>query len=205
MSRLCVVPIVEGHGDDASVPVLLRRLWSEILGGEYIEVLRPIRVKRQKIVRKDELQRAVRLALSKAHASRPPDDPRLILVLLDAEADPPCILGPQLLQDARGVHPDTDVACVLANVEYETWFVAAAESLSQYLDLSTTTVPGEPEKTRSGKAWIRSRFRGTRYSETQDQPRMTAAMDLRMCRRRSPSFDKLCRDLEQRLLGQTAD
>jgi predicted ATPase len=42
---------------------------------------------------------------------------------------------------------------------------------------------------------IKSRVK---YSETIDQPAMTADMDLSLCRRRSPSFDKLCRELEKR-------
>jgi hypothetical protein len=51
------------------------------------------------------------------------------------------------------------------------------------------------------KAWIEQRFKGTRYSETQDQPAMTLVMDLNLCRTRSPSFDKLCRELERRASG----
>jgi hypothetical protein len=92
------------------------------------------------------------------------------------------------------------VSCVLAIVEYETWFVAAADSLRDFLDIPhTDTVPEAPEPRRSGKSWIERRFRGTKYSETVDQPKMTAAMDLPLCRQRSPSFDKLCRELEKRL------
>ena len=34
------------------------------------------------------------------------------------------------------------------------------------------------------------------------QPGMTQAMDMALCRRRSPSFDKLCRELERRLQRQ---
>jgi hypothetical protein len=95
------------------------------------------------------------------------------------------------------------MACVLANVEYETWFAAAAESLTKYLDLPAGFTASEsPEDARHGKAWVKHYFRGTKYSETQDQPGMTAAMDLALCRRRSPSFDKLCRELEQRLRRQ---
>jgi len=92
------------------------------------------------------------------------------------------------------------VVCVLANPEYETWFVAAAESLEDFLDLGGgETLSEDPEKDGLKKAWIESRFRGLRYSETVDQPRMTAAMDLALCRSRSPSFDKLCRELSKRL------
>lgn len=34
---------------------------------------------------------------------------------------------------------------------------------------------------------------------TVDQPAMTSHMDLHLARERSPSFDKLCRELERRL------
>jgi hypothetical protein len=87
----------------------------------------------------------------------------------------------------------------VANVEYETWFVAAAESLGKYLQLRPAeSVPDAPEDQRCGKKWVETRFRGPKYSETQDQPAMTAAMDFSQARSRSPSFDKLCRELAQR-------
>jgi hypothetical protein len=124
----------------------------------------------------------------------------LVLILIDADEHCPARLGPELLAHAREVNPTVDMACVLAKVEYETWFAAAAESLSAYLDLPDGFTASEsPEDMRHGKAWVRGYFRGTRYIETQDQPGMTAAMDLALCRRRSPSFEKLCRELEQRL------
>jgi hypothetical protein len=87
---------------------------------------------------------------------------------------------------------------VLAKIEYETWFVAAAESLRDYLDI-TESVPDHPE-TSAGKGWVQARFRGTKYSETIDQVRMTAAMDLSRCREGSPSFDKLCREIAKYML-----
>ncbi len=111
-----------------------------------------------------------------------------------------------------------DVSCVVANVEYETWFVAAWESLAR----AGLIRPGEgeappfqPEGQRLRKKWIEDRFvsRGERegarggpgtrgrYSPTRDQAAMTRAMDLRACRRHSPSFDKLCRELARRLGG----
>jgi hypothetical protein len=108
-----------------------------------------------------------------------------------------------LLARAREVNPTVDTACVLADVESETWFAAAAESLTKYLDLPAGFTTSEsPEDARHGKAWVKRHFRGTKDSETQDQPGMTAVMDLALCRRRSPSFDKLCRELEQRLRRQ---
>lgn len=191
-----MVPIVEGHGEWACVRILLQRVWSELLGGDFLEVLQPIRGSRGKLLQKDELERRVKLAALKLRAS---ELPGFLLVLLDADEDLPCELAPTLLKRAQDAHADLDVVCVLANPEYETWFVAAAESLEDFLDLEDgETLSEDPEKDGLKKAWIESRFRGLRYSETVDQPRMTAAMDLELCRSRSPSFDKLCRELRTR-------
>lgn len=198
MSRLRVVPIVEGHGEYECVRKLVERVWCELLGQEYVEVLRPIREKRGRLVKPEQLAKAVSLAAAKLGNS-PSDDPALILLLVDADKNPPCLLGPQLLKDARAARADMEIACVVANVEYETWFVAAAESLEEYLALPDA-VPADPEGQRLGKGWIERHFQGAgaRYSETQDQPAMTARMDLALCRQRSPSFDKFCREFEKR-------
>lgn len=93
------------------------------------------------------------------------------------------------------------MAVVFAEIEYETWFVAAAESLGGFLEVGDRPIPENPEAQRAGKGWIQEYYSrpGRSYSEPVDQPAMTASMDLSLCRRRSPSFDKLCRELEQRL------
>jgi len=207
MSHLAIAPIVEGHGEVASARKLLERIWRELLGGQFVEVLRPIREKRHRLSHNTgaALERAIELAAGKLSAL-PPDLPRLILVLVDANTDPPCVLGPQMLQTAQSRRSDQDITCIIANVEYETWFAAAAESLTEYLDLSgDSTNPTDPESQRCGKSWIEKRFKGVKYSETVDQPKMTARMDLALCRSRSPSFDKLCRELEKRLPPATAE
>lgn len=200
--RLRVAPIVEGHGEYDAVPILLRRIWHELLGGSHIDVLRPIRVSKSKIVRGNphgttprvataEISRAAELARRKIRACAE-SMPFLILILLDADSDCPAQLAPQLL----GALGSPDVACVIANVEFETWFVASAETLGDYLTVDESP-PADPEKQRCGKAWIERRFRGQRYSERVDQPRITARISLAACRANSPSFDKLCRELER--------
>jgi Domain of unknown function (DUF4276) len=199
LSRLCIVPIVEGHGEDSAIRTLLQRIWTELLGGDYVDVLKPIRGKRFKLVKTEELERALNLAILKLRLSGS-SDPCMVLVLLDAETDLPCQLGPELLRRARELRSDADIACIIANVEYETWFVAAARSLSTYLNIPQDEIlPEFPEQDRCGKGWVQRRFKGIKYSETVDQPAMTRAMDLMQCRLRAPSFDKLCRELEARL------
>jgi hypothetical protein len=205
MSRLRVVPIVEGEGEYACARVLLRRVW-EMLGGEFIDVRQPVRQPRGNLVQEGGLGRAVDLARAKLKNPPESSDPALVLILIDADEDCPKTLAPRLLEFGRKAAADVDLACVLVVVEYETWFAAAAESLTKYLDLPDGFIASEsPEAERHGKAWVERHFGGTKYSETQDQPGMTAAMDLALCRRRSPSFEKLCRELEQRLQRQAAD
>lgn len=197
MRTLGIAPIVEGHGEIQSVRILLTRVVQELLGGPFPFVLQPIRRPRNKLVLKEgELSRAIELGVLDLRASWESFERPLVLVMLDADDDLPCELAPSLLKRAR--RDDIETSCVLPCPEFETWFVAAAPSLSRYLRIEGP-IPTEPEAHKLKKAWIQRRFRRGRYSPTIDQPRLTAAMDLAMCRDRSPSFDKLCRELESRL------
>ena len=127
----------------------------------------------------------------------------LVILLLDADGDLPCVLAPQLLKAMTVGAPDIEKSCVLAKPEFETWFVASAESLSELLDLEGLSGHEmQPEVTGQRKAWIDQRMKRGGYSPTVDQPKMTARIDLVRCRERSPSFDKLCRDL-QRWVGSS--
>lgn len=192
---LAIVPIVEGHGDTLAVPVLLRRLYAVIAADLYVRVLPAIRIPKTKLLKPAELARAVSLAelkLRDAVAAR-----RLVTVLFDADQDPACQLAPRLLAELRSERPHVDVALVLAVPEFETWFVAAAESLGDYLQPGTDDIPDDVDRAGLKKAWLQHRFRG-RYTETIEQPALTARMDLNLCRSRSPSFDKLWRELEKR-------
>lgn len=201
MTSIVVCPIVEGHGEYEAARPLLQRVWTEIVGGQHAEVLRPIRVSRGKLMIEEELEKAIELASSKLQQHHLEDAGRLVLLLIDGEGDPCCVLGPRLLSVAqRNAHQGISYSCVVADVMYETWFVAAAESLTAFLDLSgDAAVPSEPDHDGLGKTWIKKRIRSAKYSETIDQPSMTTAMDLQLCRRRSASFDKLCRELERML------
>lgn len=210
MSRLRVAPIVEGHGEVSAVPELLRRIWYEVLGGEFIDVLKPIRQPRSKLLRKrpdarvcrphgEFILRATQLASAKLGVDPDESVPGLVLLLLDANSDCPRDLAPEILRILEETAPIRKTAAVLPVVEYETWFVASAESLEEYLSVLPTDRISNPESLKLGKAWIEDRFRGAKYSETIDQVRLTAKMDLKLCRQRSRSFDKLCRELERLL------
>lgn len=200
MSRIAIAPIVEGQGDEAAVRILLQRTWSEILGGEHADVCKPIRRSRGRLFRETsgDLEKAIDLALLKlAGRGR-----GLVLILVDAEDDCRTMgsLGPLLLARARQHRADADIACVIANIMFETWFVAAAESLGDYLNVGNQgIVPSDPEASRYGKSWIKSRMRSGKYAETADQAPLASRIDLALCRRRSKPFDKLCRMLNERI------
>jgi hypothetical protein len=199
LSRLNVAVIVEGHGENSAVALLLRNLWT-FLGGEHCNVLTPIRRSRGKLLKPDDpdMGNAIQLALRKLAAV----GGGLVLILLDAEEDCQRLgsLGPLTLRRAKQLRGDVDIACVIANVMYETWLVASADSLGRYLDLgSISRIPDEPEQEKAGKSWIKRYIRSASYSPSIDQARLTSGMDFSLCRMRSPSFDKLCRELESRI------
>ena len=124
MSTLNLSAIVEGHGDVRAVPCLLRRIQQAVRPDLNLNVLRPWRVDRYKLVKPGEIERTVELAARKT----PP--PRAILILVDADDDPPCVLGPRLLARAGKARPDVPIGVVLAKREYEAWFLAAIDSIS---------------------------------------------------------------------------
>jgi len=80
--------------------------------------------------------------------------------------------------------------------------------LTELLDITDANLPEiEASSTIRGKKWLQDRMplrhdqrRRQSYKETVDQIKLTNKLDLALCRRNSPSFDKLCRELEKRLL-----
>ena len=199
-ARINIAVIVEGDGEFQCARTLLQRIWCELLGGEFANVLQPIRRHRGNLLKVDDpdLDHAVNLAVGKLaeHGGG------LVLILVDSEGD--CRpdrpkLGPALLRRARQARSDVDIDCVFANVMYETWFVAAAESLGSYLTLPAAGAPTDPETDRLGKTWVKRHARNGKYNEVADQTRFTARMDLNLCRSRSKSFAKLCEKLARRL------
>jgi hypothetical protein len=191
--------IVEGHGEDNAVRGLLERVWYEHLHGDRLDVLRPFRKPQGILLQEAGLKAAVdaaRIVLDR----RPPDDcHKLVLILIDSEGKAPCQLAPQLLRWAQEARADADIACVLPHPMFEPWFAAAAESIAGYNDLPAgLTTPVDPEGNGLGKGWIKKQL-PRKYLERIDQPRFVRRMDFAQCRHHSPSFDKLCRELERRL------
>lgn len=194
MRRL--ICIVEGDGEVEALPVLLRRM---LVASERfdIEIPRPLRTRRDRFLRRDEeMKKMLGYAALQARAGG------CILVLLDADND--CIAE---LVARHKTQIDTlaaGVACslIVAKSEFESWFIAAAESLRGYRNLpEDLQCPADPEAIRDAKGWLRQRMTqpGAAYSETIDQPAFAHQFDWRKARTRSPSLDKLCRDVARLL------
>lgn len=185
--------VVEGHAEVEAVPVLVRRLAAAAQPTPPFDVLRPIRVHRSRVVKPGELERAVELAVRKLAPSRGG-----VLVLLDADDDCAADFAPELWRRAVAVRPAVPTRLVLAVREFESWFLAAAESVSGHRALQPDlTAPDNPEGVRDAKGWLQERRTdGRSYSPVLDQPKLAALLDLGLARARSASFDKLCRDVE---------
>ena len=125
---------------------------------------------------------------------------------MDCDDDDPKILGPELLARAKKVRPDRFVSVVLAKREFESWFLAAAESLRGHRGLpKDLQAPLDPESIRGAKEWLATRFEPRRrYVETVDQPALAKLFDLLQARR-APSFDKLFRDVQAALADVLAN
>lgn len=186
--------IVEGHGEVLALPILLRRIAQRQSPNASFDVQPPIRVSRSKFLKLDEeFRRHLNLAASKCGVDG------LVLVLLDADDDCPAQLAPAVLRKAKGVLPHREVSVVLANREFEAWYIGAAASLDGFrgLEVSASDRSVDPESPRDAKGWLRQRMKSRHYGETTDQPAFAARVDLQMAVDRCRSFRKLCDDLNR--------
>jgi hypothetical protein len=153
---IAVAAIVEGAGEVAALPILLRRINAWRTPDVHLQALPPIRVHRDRFLnRDDEFRRHLLLAAAKCGESG------WILVLLDADDACPAELGKQILERATAYVPHRRVSVVLANREYEAWFIAAAESLDGQRGFAFKPAEAiDAEGPRNAKGWITARMCG---------------------------------------------
>jgi hypothetical protein len=94
---------------------------------------------------------------------------------------------------------------VLANREFEAWFLAAAPSLRGRRELAPDIDrPVDAESPRDCKGWLTDhRTDGRSYKPVTDQAALTSMFDMAMARAHAPSFDKFWRDVERLVRGIT--
>ncbi|MFC1429200.1 DUF4276 family protein [Streptacidiphilus sp. N1-3] len=197
--RVTLASVVEGEGELGALPIVLRRLMhtAEIWDAD---IRPPHLIDRGRLVKQGGLESVVDLLARRL----PPAAPGGILVLIDADDDCPADLGPSLLRRAEDTRPDRRVSVVLANREFEAWFLAAAPSLGGRAGLPQgLAVPENRETLRDCKSWLtHHRTDRGKYSPRIDQGALASAFDIDLARINSPSFDKFCRDVSYLLTGK---
>jgi Domain of unknown function (DUF4276) len=187
--------IVEGHGECESVPILIRRIAHELDPGLKVQIPHPVRVTKSRLLKAGELEKAVDLAAMNVGGNGG------ILVIVDSDDDCPASLGPELLRRTQAARSDLPSGVVLPNKEFESWFLAAAQSLRGHGrfpdDLES---PAQPEAVKGAKEWLGKRARGGAYSSNVDQASLTSVFSFVLARR-APSFDKCYREVVRLLVA----
>jgi hypothetical protein len=193
---ITIACVIEGHGEVWAVPELLRRIVAEVAPGTHLVVPRPYRDNRSRLIRPEKLEAVVQLQGGRVTGAGG------VLVLIDADEDCPADFGPRLLERAKAARPDRKVAVVLANREFEAWFLAAAPSLAGRRGLpEVLESPPDPEAIRGAKEWLGAKMPGKSYKETSDQAAFAALFDMKAAREKAPSFDKFWREAEWLITG----
>jgi hypothetical protein len=205
MSVRRIIPIVEGYGEERAVPCLIRRWLHHRRWHQSFEVPdTAINAKgcgRLKAAYDKERHVGIEHYIIAALRNKPD----AILVVLDADED--CIkrrpgngLGPELFARAKAVASHVPLAVVVANREYEAWFLANINSFrARGLFFEHAEIPGnlDPESTRDCKGLVAGLI-GCRYEETVHQLSLTHGLRFSQgATNRSLSYGKLIRDLER--------
>lgn len=172
--------IAEGLGDVRAVPVVLRNsLWGQ---GDFRDLIgKPIPCNgRDRATSVGGLEGRVATAAIRPGCVG-------VLIVLDAEHDPACELGPGLLARARSV-TDTPVSVTLAIPKFEAWLVASAETLG----LPSLSFDPRHDPVHLIDQALRADL-GEKYTKPVWQPRLAARVDLSLAAPRSPSLDRLRR------------
>jgi hypothetical protein len=190
--QVTIASVVEGHGDVQALPVLLRRITNK-LGVYNTNICKPNRVPRSSLGTEAGIVAAVQQVAHRVTGRGG------VLVLFDADDDCPKDLVQELLVPARMARKDKTVALVVANREFEAWFLAAADSLAGRCGLPEGFDWAQDAESKRGAKEVIShaikKATGHPYSETVDQAGLAAEFDMAAARKNAPSFDKLWREI----------
>ena len=78
---LSIASVVEGHGEVTALPLLIRRILTELSPGNFANIHQPIRKSRDSLLRPTELEKAVELAARRINRDG------VIIVVLDSDGE----------------------------------------------------------------------------------------------------------------------
>lgn len=168
-----IFSIVEGEGDAAALPVLIRRVLAAQNASDRAQPGKARHEHKGTLLKRGELERIARTLLQKARG-----DAR-VLVLIDADDDCAANLGRKLQRRLDRAFGSGTCAAVVAVREYENWLIYDEAALDAKRTLSD------------------QRTDGRSYRPTADQAHLTAEVDVDTIHARCPSFDKLWREVER--------
>jgi hypothetical protein len=181
-----IAPIVEGHGEASAVREIVTRIGLELLDGTWIEVAQPFRIDSGKMRKPDELAKAIRFQAARVQGAGG------VLVLRDGDdADVTCpVQLAGMLRPEQNLVP-VGVEIVVAYQEYESWFLAAADSLRAHPAVRNDAfAPANPEGRRDAKGELEKLMLES-YKETRHQPKFSALIDLKTACNNSRSFRRM--------------
>jgi hypothetical protein len=187
-----IIPIVEGHGEEDAVPVLLRRL-QETIGDYSFQIAHPIRGTCSDLADAGKLAKKVAIALRQRECAG-------IFIIFDSDDRCPKKLAPRLHDSARNAAAGVPCELTMAHREFESWFLAAFESIRGSLPfVPNAAAPDDPEGRRDAKGTLTGLLPpGRSYSPTVDQAALARRFDLAAAYRASRSF-RHCADAFFRL------
>lgn len=188
-----IVPIVEGDGEVGAVPLLLGKLVAQ-MGRPEIGISRPPLNAGSctNLTKPGGLERFVQNAALRS-------DCGAILVLMDADKGCPLKIAQDFVARVTALGTKYPVVVVIANCEYEAWFLASLDSIAGKklenragLPVGTTYLEPDVETLVGVKGWLNRQFPGSRkYKERFDQSPMTHLLRPDLVAPRSRSFRRL--------------
>ena len=177
--------IVEGHGEVKAVPTLLQRVCRE-LGVHDVVVKQPIRMHRSQLVKRDGLEGSIRMARMRENLGG-------IVVLFDADDDCPKEVAPRLSEWAKRAAAPVPCEVVLANREFEAWFLGGFDGFRNERGFRRNAVSAnDPESVRDAKGELGILLDlGRAYLPAVDQKRLAGLFDLQGATARCRSFRRL--------------
>jgi len=174
--------IVEGHGDALALPTLVARVVRERYARFDVVMPKiPMRVNRSKFAANfSDFPNALKLLAGQSDG---------ILVMLDSDDDDPALLRSDLETRAAAAVSHVPVRVAPAVKEFEAWLLAGVpEMAGQHALPAAVAYSGNPEAVRNAKGAFKDLLSTRVYSETVDQKKYAALLDLTATESRSPSF-----------------
>lgn len=180
-----IQPIVEGQGEVAAVPVLLRRLVEKARAWK-IKIEKPIRAPRSHILNEERLRKLVTFAVRQRRCDA-------ILIMFDGDRDCPAELGMTVHKWAVTVASHIPCEVVIPQREYEAWFLATIESLRGHSGIKNDAIAHHyPEAPYGAKEQLEAQMQvGKSYLETKHQASFSAQFSMEDAFCRCRSFRKL--------------